>query len=63
MDTGIERLAFAHIDVDLYRSVLDCIEFAYPRLVAGGLIVFDDYGFPSCARARQAVDQAFESRQ
>lgn len=62
VDTGIERLAFAHIDVDLYQSVLDCIEFAYPRLVAGGLMVFDDYGFPSCARARQAVDQAFASR-
>ncbi len=60
VDTNIERLAFAHVDVDLYRSVLDCVEFVYPRLVAGGMIVFDDYGFPGCVRAREATDKAFK---
>ena len=58
----IPRLAFAHVDVDLYQSVLDCIEFVYPRLVPGGIVVFDDYGFPSCSRAREATDQAFAGR-
>jgi O-methyltransferase len=58
-ETGIAQLAYAHVDVDLYQSVLDCIEFVYPRLVPGGIIIFDDYGFPSCTRAREAVDQAF----
>jgi O-methyltransferase len=59
--TGLEteRFAFAHVDVDLYQSVLDCVEFVYPRLVPGGIIVFDDYGFPSCTRAREATDEAF----
>lgn len=52
-------IAFAHVDVDLYQSVLDCVEFIYPRLVVGGIIVFDDYGFPSCTRAREATDIAF----
>ena len=56
------RVAWAHVDVDLYRSVHDCIEFLYPRLVAGGTLVFDDYGFPSCAGARRAVDEAFAAR-
>ena len=60
-DTGIERLAFAHIDVDLYQSVLDCVEFVYSRLAPGGLIIFDDYGFPGCVRAREATDKAFEN--
>lgn len=55
----LPQLAFAHIDVDLYKSVLDCIEFVYPRLAPGGIIVFDDYGFPGCVRAREAVDLAF----
>jgi O-methyltransferase len=61
---GLElaRLAFAHVDVDLYQSALDCIEFVYPRLVPGGILVFDDYGFPSCTRAREATDQAFAAR-
>jgi len=58
----IPQLAFAHVDVDLYQSVLDSIEFVYPRLVPGGLLVFDDYGFPSCTRAREATDQAFAGR-
>lgn len=55
----LDRIAWAHVDVDTYRSVLDCIEFVYPRLVPGGYLVFDDYGFPSCASARRAVDEAF----
>lgn len=59
---ALERVAWAHVDVDLYRTVHDCIEFLYPRLVPGGLLVFDDYGFPSCAGARRAVDEAFASR-
>ena len=61
VDAGIDRLAFAHIDVDLYQSVLDSIAFVYPRLVPGGLLVFDDYGFPGCVRAREATDQAFKT--
>lgn len=61
-DAGVTALAFAHVDVDLYQSVMDCIEFVYPRLVPGGMMVFDDYGFPSCARAREAADKAFAAR-
>ena len=31
----VERnsFSFVHIDVDIYRSVLDCCEFFYPRMV------------------------------
>lgn len=52
-------IAFVHVDVDIYRSVLDACAFIYPRLVAGGIVVFDDYGFPSCPGARRAVDEFF----
>ncbi|MEI9897143.1 MAG: TylF/MycF/NovP-related O-methyltransferase [Chthoniobacter sp.] len=61
-DVSIPQLAFAHIDVDLYQSVLDCVEFVYPRLTPGGVMLFDDYGFPSCTRAREATDLAFAHR-
>lgn len=57
-----ERIAFAHVDVDIYRSVLDCCEFIYPRLVGGAFMVFDDYGFPSCPGARAAVDGFFADK-
>ena len=56
------EIAFAHVDVDIMRSVSDCCEFIFPRLAVGGVIVFDDYGFPRCAGARKAVDDYFRDR-
>lgn len=62
--TGLEsaRIAMAHIDVDIYKSILDCLHFIWPRLSAGGFIVFDDYGFPTCPGARSAVDEFFRGQ-
>jgi O-methyltransferase len=59
--SGLEtiRIAFAHIDVDLYQSIIDSLKFIWPRLTRGGFIVFDDYGHPTCPGARQAVDEFF----
>ena len=57
-----DRITFAHIDVDIYKSVSDCCEFIYPRLVPGGFLIFDDYGFPTCPGARKAVDQFFNEK-
>ena len=58
----LSQIAFAHIDVDIYRSILDCLEFIWPRMVLGGFMVFDDYGFPSCPGARTAVDLFFADK-
>ncbi len=59
VDLDIPQVAWAHIDVDIYQSVKDCIAYLYPRMAPAGIMVFDDYGFPSCAGARRAVDEAF----
>jgi O-methyltransferase len=58
---GLEhlRVAFAHVDVDIHDSVKACCEFLYPRLMAGGIMVFDDYAWSTCAGARRAVDDYF----
>jgi O-methyltransferase len=53
--------ALVHIDVDIYRSVLDCCQFFYPRMERGGIMIFDDYGFTSCPGAKAAVDAFFAS--
>jgi O-methyltransferase len=58
----MEQIAWAHIDLDMYESVHDAITFLYPRIVPGGIMIFDDYGFPSCPGARKAVDEAFAKR-
>ncbi len=59
---GLEdtRIAFAHVDVVLHRAVDDCCRFIYPRLVPGGFMVFDDYGFSDCPGARAAIDEFFK---
>lgn len=61
---GLEdkRFAFAHIDVDIYKSVRDCCAFIYPRTPAAGVMLFDDYGLPSCPGARAAVDEFFADK-
>jgi O-methyltransferase len=61
-EVDAERIAWAHIDVDIYAAVRDSIEWVYPRMTPGGTIVFDDYGFPSCPGARRAVDEFFAGR-
>ncbi len=61
-ELGSAEVALAHIDVDLYQSVLDCCSFIYPRLTIGGFLVFDDYGWPTCVGARMAVDEFFHDK-
>ena len=62
--SGLEsaRIAFAHIDVDIYSSIQACCEFIFPRLCVGGFMVIDDYGFYACPGARLAVDEFFQGR-
>jgi tetratricopeptide (TPR) repeat protein len=42
---------FIHLDVDLYDPTLSALEYFHPRLVRGGTIVCDDYGWPGARRA------------
>ena len=49
--------SFVHIDVDLYQPTFDSIAFFYPRMIQGGLILCDDYGFTSCPGAKKAIDE------
>jgi len=62
--SGLEsmRIAFAHVDVDIHRSIIDSCAFIYPRLSQGGIMLFDDYGLPSCPGARAAVDEFFAGK-
>jgi len=53
------NFSLVHVDVDIYSSVLNCCEFFYGRMVQGGMMVFDDYGFETCPGAKQGVDEFF----
>lgn len=46
-----------HIDVDIYQSTVDCLEYFGARLAPGGVMVVDDYGAPKCQGVYQAVTE------
>ena len=48
--------SFVHLDLDLYAPTLASLEYFYPRLVSGGVIVCDDYGAPLFPGAHRAWD-------
>lgn len=47
--------SLAHFDVDLYEGTLACLEYFYPRMIPGGVILSHDYSL--LAGVRQAVDE------
>lgn len=56
-----KQFSFVHIDVDLYQPIKDSIEFFFPRLVTGGIMVFDDYGYTrQFPGAKKSIDEALE---
>lgn len=46
-----KNFCFVHLDVDLYRSTKDCLEFFYPRLIKGGIILSHDYHISGVKKA------------
>ena len=57
IDTG--ELALLRLDTDYYSSTRVELEVLYPRLVAGGVLIIDDYGM--FEGARRATDEYFSS--
>lgn len=40
-----ERIALCHVDVDVYESAKGVTEWVLPRIVTGGVVIYDDYGW------------------
>ncbi len=51
------RIALLHIDVDVYKPSIVILNHFYDKIVAGGLVVFDDFG--TVAGETRAVDEFF----
>ena len=49
---------FVYVDMDTERATRDAIEFFWPRMVTGGKMMVDDYGWEPCAGVKKAVDES-----
>jgi hypothetical protein len=54
------RFSFVHLDVDLYDSTRSCLEFFYPRMSPGGVVISHDYHLAGGVKA--AFDEFFTDR-
>jgi predicted O-methyltransferase YrrM len=61
IDVSHRSFALVHIDVDIYQPTKDALEFFWEKILPGGIIVCDDYGFANCAGAKKALDDFFAS--
>jgi hypothetical protein len=52
-----ERIAILRLDTDWYVSTKHELEWLWPRLSSGGVLIIDDYGH--FTGARKAVDEFF----
>jgi O-methyltransferase len=53
--TDVGSIALLRLDGDWYDSTKICLQYLYPRVYSGGVVVIDDYGkWPGC---RRAVDE------
>lgn len=55
-----DAIAVLRLDTDWYESTRHELEYLYPRLAPGGVLLIDDYGH--WRGSRRAVDEYFESR-
>jgi hypothetical protein len=51
------RFSFVHLDVNLYESYCQALEFFYPRLDLSGIILLDEYNDPRWPGCNKAADE------
>ena len=56
-----KNFSFVHLDCDLYSSYKTCLEFFYPRISKGGVILIDEYNDPSWPGCNKAVDEFIQN--
>jgi O-methyltransferase len=54
------QYAFVHLDADLYKPTLDALNYFYPKLSSGGVIIIHDYNH-TWEGVRKAIDEFLQS--
>lgn len=55
-----KSFSLVNLDVDIYQSTKDCLEFFYPRIIKGGIILSHDY--ITLAGVRKAFDEFYNDK-
>lgn len=57
-----QRIAFLHLDLNAPKPEIACLEKLFDRVVPGGLILLDDYGWLGYRAQKDAEDAFFAAR-
>jgi hypothetical protein len=52
-----KKIRFCHIDVDIYQSAKDILNYIWPMIIPGGIVVYDDYGFEKCCGIEKHIQE------
>lgn len=56
------RIAFCHLDSDLYPSMLQSLKLVYPHLSTGAVVFCDDYPWTGLPGVKVAVDEFLKDK-
>ncbi len=56
------KFCLVHLDVDIYESYRVTLDFFYPRMVRGGVILIDEYNDPPWPGCNKAVDEFLDDK-
>jgi len=52
-----DTYSFVHFDGDTYKSTKDFVNFFYPRMSVGGVMIFDDYAWKNTSGVEKALNE------
>lgn len=58
-----KKMIYLHIDLNSAKPTYDALQFFYPKLVSGSVILFDDYGWEGFEDTKEIVDDYFANKQ
>ena len=57
-----DTIFYLHIDLNSSKPTESALEFFYPRLVVGGVILFDDYGWDAYEDTKNTIENFFKDK-
>ena len=57
-----DSIVYMHVDLNSTKPTIASLEFFFPKLIPGGVILFDDYGWNNHKDTKHAVDDFFKDK-